>query len=92
MPSYLCHFVTGELGLGQTPFVARYGWAEMWVAFCFAARVLLSVASSQENCLWLPLGVALNLGKVVFLAPSLRTLLGSMGFLSTAWTIYYCPS
>lgn len=56
----------------------------------FAVRVLLSVTSSQENCvfLWLSLGVALDLGRVVFFAPSLRTPLGSMVLLNTAGNIY----
>lgn len=53
------------------------------------ARVLPAVSSSQGTCLtkpfcWLPLGVALDLGRAVSPAPSLGAPLASMGLFSSA--------
>ena len=59
----------------------------------FAAGVLLTFVSSQENCLksffWLSLGVALDHGSVVSLILSLGTPLQSTSSFNTARTINY---
>lgn len=72
-------------------------WApKIWLfrnAACtpFAPVVLLAVASSQENCLslfWLSLRVPLDLGRVISVAPFLRTPLKSKGLFNMVRSIY----
>lgn len=62
----------------------------------FTARVLLTIASSQGNCLslsffWLSLGMTLDLRRVVSFASTLRKPLVSMGLLNIA-RIIHCLS
>ena len=75
--------VTARLG------ASKYGQTEMWVEHLW----LGSIVSPPGNCLgpsffWLSLGVALDLGRVLYFAPSLRMPLVSMGLFNTARNIY----
>lgn len=73
----------------------KYGQTEVWVAFhlqqgsCHCCQ--LSGELSRSFFLGLPLGMALDDGKVVSFSSSLGTPLASEGLFSTARNIYYLP-
>lgn len=97
LPSCLSHFMSWGFSLttirlrgpqiwmdgnvGHTPLPARYGWTEIW------AVLHLLVGSYQLTVFLL---VIFGLGRVVYFAPSLGTLLVSMKLFNTARNIYCC--
>lgn len=82
-----------DRNVADTQLATRHGWTEMWACTPFTARVQPAVASSQRNCLSLSFfWLSLDLGKVVFPAPSLETPLASMALFSTARSIYCLSS
>ena len=96
--AFLSHFVSWELGLTNIRLgPPKYGQNMVCIAALFVAGVLLTVATSRENCLslssfWLSLGVTLGLQRAGAFALSLGISLVSKQLFSTARHICCCLS